>query len=81
MTCGPGTACAGLEVETLQATVRIGKPPTDDSVAVDIQSRGASLGQAGSGTTNPVTGKPSKPTMDGVYLGRGCAADRDATVR
>jgi hypothetical protein len=73
VTCPPGTACAGLQAETLQAAIRIGKPPTDPSVAVDIQSAGASLGEAGSGTTNPATGNRAKPTMDAVYLGRGCA--------
>jgi hypothetical protein len=63
---------ADHEIETLQATVRIAKPPTDTTVAVDIPS-GASLGQAGSGTLNTATGRLSKPTLDGVYLGRGCA--------
>jgi PilX N-terminal len=74
VTCPPGTACTGLEVETLQATVKVGKPSTDFSVAVDIQSPGASVGEAGTGSTNPATGNRGKPTMDAVYLGRGCAA-------
>jgi hypothetical protein len=73
VTCPPDTACAGLDVETLQATVRVAKPPTDTGVAVDIQSAGASLGESGSGSVNALTGVRGKPTMDGVYLGRGCA--------
>jgi hypothetical protein len=73
VTCPPDTACAGSDVETLHATVRIGKPSTDTGVAINIQSREASLGEAGTGSVNALTGVRGKPTMDGVYLGRGCA--------
>lgn len=70
--CQPSTACAGLEVETLEAKVRIAKPTADPTVAINIQSADASLGEEGTGTINTVTGVRGKPTMDGIYLGRGC---------
>jgi hypothetical protein len=67
--CAVGTACSGLTVETLNASVRIAKP---DAGTVDIGSAAITIGESGSGSTNAVTGVRGKPTMEGVYLGDGC---------
>jgi hypothetical protein len=75
VTCPPGTACAGQPVETLSAIVRIGKAPNDATPSINLQAAGASIGESGAGTVNAATGNRGKPTMDGVYVGAGCAAE------
>jgi type IV pilus assembly PilX-like protein len=72
VTCPPGTACDGQTVETLGARVRIAYPQSP-TAAMDIRSGGITIGEAGSGPTNSYTGNKGKPTMDGVFLGSGCA--------
>lgn len=75
VTCPADSACAGLQVETLQATVRIGKPAIDDTLVVDIGPR-TSIGNE----RDPLTDPSGKPTMDGVYLGRGCSPEDCSNV-
>jgi Tfp pilus assembly protein PilX len=66
--CPAGTACDGLTVETLDATVRVAKPDTNTFHL----GGSAEVGEPGSGSINSVTTVRGKPTVDGVYLGNGC---------
>src|SRR3990172_6001984 len=73
VTCLLGTACAGTLVETLGATVRMAYP--QPGPLIDIQSNATTIGESGGGSTNSYPGGVTgKPTMDGVFVGTGCAA-------
>lgn len=73
VTCVLGTACAGTLVETLGATVRMAYP--QPGPLIDIQSNATTIGESGGGSTNSYPGGVTgKPTMDGVFVGTGCAA-------
>jgi len=71
VTCPAGTLCAGQEVESLGASVRICRDPSaTEGLAVALDGTGT-LGQSEI-KTNSYTSKKGKPTMEAVRLEDGC---------
>ncbi|MFQ5944945.1 MAG: hypothetical protein ACE5NC_01670 [Anaerolineae bacterium] len=71
VTCPAGTMCAGTQVESLGALVRLAR--LDANPAINLAGF-ASLGTSMT-SNNPATGQPGKPSVSKVFLGDGCDLD------